>query len=79
MLYAIFCSIFRSLLSVFSAVHSPFTGPVDTYILLLYGQWVGVLVIRGKYRASNVLNVRCLHQYMVCSIFLLCFSDSYNM
>ena len=43
MLYAIFCSIFRSLSSVSSAVHSPVTGPVETHSLLLCGVWVGVL------------------------------------
>ena len=53
MLYAIFCSIFRSLSSASSAVHSPVTGPVETYTLLLYGKWVGVLVIRGKYRENK--------------------------
>ena len=45
-IYAIFCSIIRSLSSVSSAVHSPVTGSVET--LLLCGMWVGVLVIRGK-------------------------------
>ena len=47
-LYAIFGSIIRSLSSVSSALHSPVTGRVETYTLLLYEKWVGVLVIRGK-------------------------------
>ena len=54
MAYAIFCSIFRSLSSVSSAVHSPVTGPIETYTLLLCGMWVGVLVIREKYRESKM-------------------------
>ena len=52
-IYAIFCSIFRSLSSVCSAVHSPVTGPVETYTLLPCGVWVGMLVMRGKYRESK--------------------------
>ena len=56
-IYAIFCSIFRSLSpdssADSSAGHSPVTGPVETYTLLLRGMWVGVLVIRGKYGKSK--------------------------
>ena len=72
-IYAIFCSIFRSLSSVSSAVHSPVTGPVVTYTLLLCEGWVGVLVIRENIEKikGEVLMVRCLHQCMVCSIILL--------
>ena len=71
--YAIFCSIFRSLSSVCSAVHSPVTGPVETYTLLLCGMWVGVLVIRENIEKVKgvVLMLGCLHQCMVCSIILL--------
>ena len=57
-IYAIFCSIIRSLSSVSSAVHSPVAGSVET--LLLCGIWVGVLVIREKEK-GEVLKVRCLH------------------
>ena len=74
-LYAIFCSIFRSLSSVSSAVHSSFTGPVETYTLLLCGVWVGVLVIRENIEKlkEEVLKVTCLlHQCMVCHYELCC-------
>ena len=72
-LYAIFCSIFRSLSSVSSAVHSPVTGPVETYTLLLCGMWVGVLVIRENRKKvkGEVLKVTCLmHQchYELCCV-----------
>ena len=52
-IYAIFCLIIRSLSSVSSPVHSRVTGPVEPYTLLLCGVWVGVLVIREKYRKSK--------------------------
>ena len=72
-LYAIFCSIFRCLSSVSSAVHSPVTGPVETYTLLLCGMWMDVLVIRENIEKvkGEVLKVTCLHQCMVCSIISL--------
>ena len=78
MAYAIFCSIFRSLSSVSSAVHFPVTGPVEIYTLLLCGVWVCVLVIKENIEKvkREVLKVRCLHQCMVCSIMNL--SDRYN-
>ena len=66
-IYAIFCSIIRSLSSVSAALHSPVTGPVETYTLLLCGVWVGVLVIIEKVK-GEVSKVRCLYQCMVCSI-----------
>ena len=53
-LYAIFCSIYSCLSSVSSAVHSPVTGPVETYTLLLCGMWMDVLYSnKGKYRESK--------------------------
>ena len=85
MLYAIFCSIFRSLSSVSSAVHSPVTGPIETYTLLLCGVWVGVLVIRGKYRESKMRDFKgqmlaSVHGLLYNIIMnLLCSSDRHNM
>ena len=58
MVCVIYCLIFRSLSPDSSAGHSPVTGPVETYtLLLLCGVWVGVLV-REKYGESKSSGLR---------------------